>query len=229
MDFCRVGKFVKYIFGLLDLSRVTLGKFWQVQSNLSLLTSLIWTPLYYGQFVWSQKCQKSCIPYLYNMDTSVMITGSVPLVCVLKRFECILFGWLDLTKDFGGGGGHSKQSEDLCKWLRSFVNKLQPNLFCGFFGAQKFSMGFLGGYLLDQRFFWVFIFAPIWSYQSLKIQSTPSGRSLTSQSIYEIVANGARTDPLAIQGYAKGCLFFSLTWNIFSICFRVIQVRMFKI
>ena len=77
-----------------------------------------------------------------------MIIGSVPLVCVLKRFECILFGWVDLTKDlffFGGGGRHSKQSEDLCKCLRSFVNKLQPNLFCGFFRAQKFSMGFFGG------------------------------------------------------------------------------------
>ena len=52
------------------------------------------TPLYYGQFVWSQKCQKSYIPYLYNTDTSVKWTlGSVPLVSVLtvllmrERFE----------------------------------------------------------------------------------------------------------------------------------------------
>ena len=46
------------------------------------------TPLYYGQFVWSQKCQKSYIPYLYNTDTSVKRTlGSVPLVSVLKRFD----------------------------------------------------------------------------------------------------------------------------------------------
>ena len=48
-------------------------------------------PLYYGQFVWSQKCQKSYIPYLYtcNTDTSVKWTlGSVPLVSVLKRFDC---------------------------------------------------------------------------------------------------------------------------------------------
>ena len=53
-------------------------------------TSIILTPLYYGQFIWSQKCQKSYIPYLYNMDTSVKRTlGSVPLVCVLKRFDCI--------------------------------------------------------------------------------------------------------------------------------------------
>ena len=35
-----------------------------VQSNLSLRT-----PLYYGEFVWSQKCQKSYILYLYNTDT----------------------------------------------------------------------------------------------------------------------------------------------------------------
>ena len=47
-------------------------------------------PLYCGQFVWSQKCQTSYIPYLYNTDTSVKRTlGSVPLVSVLKRFDCI--------------------------------------------------------------------------------------------------------------------------------------------
>ena len=57
----------------------------EIQSNLSLRT-----PLYYGQFVWSQKCQKSYIPYLYNTDTSVKRTlGSVPLVPVLERFDCI--------------------------------------------------------------------------------------------------------------------------------------------
>ena len=56
----------------------------QVQSNLSLRT-----PLYYGQFVWSQKCQKSYITYLYNTDTSVTRTlGSAPLVSVLRRFDC---------------------------------------------------------------------------------------------------------------------------------------------
>ena len=52
-------------------------------------TSVIRTPVHYGQFVWSQKCQKSYIPYLYNMDTSVKRTlGSVPLVSILKRFDC---------------------------------------------------------------------------------------------------------------------------------------------
>ena len=43
------------------------------------------------QTVWSQKSQESYIPYLYNMDTSVKQTlGSVPLVSVLKRFDCIV-------------------------------------------------------------------------------------------------------------------------------------------
>ena len=37
-----------------------------------------------------EKCQKSYIPYLYNTDTSVKRTlGSVLLVSVLKRFDCI--------------------------------------------------------------------------------------------------------------------------------------------
>ena len=59
-----------------------------VHSNHSLRT-----PLYYGQFVWSQKCQKSYIPYFYTTDTSVNRTlGSVPLVSVLKRFDCIEVG-----------------------------------------------------------------------------------------------------------------------------------------
>ena len=43
----------------------------------------------YRQFVWSQKEQKSCIPYLYYTNTSVKWTlGSVPLVSVLKRVDC---------------------------------------------------------------------------------------------------------------------------------------------
>ena len=57
-------------------------------------TSIIQTPLYYGQFVWSQKCQNSYIPYLYNTDTSVKWTlGSVSLVSALKRFDCMPLGW----------------------------------------------------------------------------------------------------------------------------------------
>ena len=51
-------------------------------------TSIIRTPLYYEQFTWSQKYQKSYIPYLFNTETSVKRTlGSVPLVSVLKRFD----------------------------------------------------------------------------------------------------------------------------------------------
>ena len=52
-------------------------------------TSIIRTPLYYRQFLWSKKCQKSYIPYLYDTDTSVKQTlGSVPLVSILKRSDC---------------------------------------------------------------------------------------------------------------------------------------------
>ena len=59
-----------------------------IQCNLSLQT-----PLYYGKFVWSQKSQKSYIPYLYKTDTSVKRTiGSVPLVSVLNRFDCNTLG-----------------------------------------------------------------------------------------------------------------------------------------
>ena len=63
----------------------------RLQSNLGLQSNLsLRTPLYYGQFVWAQKCQKSYISYLYNTDTSARWTlGSVPLVSVLKRFDCM--------------------------------------------------------------------------------------------------------------------------------------------
>ena len=55
--------------------------------------------LYYRQFVWSQKCQKSYIPYLYTTNTSVKGTlGSVLLVSVLKRFDCIGFNSFLLSR-----------------------------------------------------------------------------------------------------------------------------------
>ena len=61
----------------------------EVQCKLSLRT-----PLYYGQFVWFQKCQKSYIPYHYDTDSSIkQPIGSVPLVSVLKRFDCVFYGW----------------------------------------------------------------------------------------------------------------------------------------
>ena len=70
-----------------------------MQSNLSIRTR---KPLHYGKFVWSQqKCQKSYITYLHNTDTSVKRTlGSVPLVSVLKRFDC--------------------------KWFTAFFNNMRP-------------------------------------------------------------------------------------------------------
>ena len=72
-------------------------------------TSIIRTPLYYGQFVWSEKCQKSYIPYPYNTDKSVNRTiGSVPLVSVLKRFDCSRPLW-NVNSEGGGGGVYSER------------------------------------------------------------------------------------------------------------------------
>ena len=48
-------------------------------------TSLLWTVCLVPEK------PKSYIPYLYNTDTSVKQTlGSVPLVSILKRFDCII-------------------------------------------------------------------------------------------------------------------------------------------
>ena len=81
------GSFIYFVLPYLTDIDIELWLFHLIQSNLS-----VQTPLYYRQFVWSQKCQKSYIPYLYNTDTSVKQTlGSVPLVSVLKRFDCSQF------------------------------------------------------------------------------------------------------------------------------------------
>ena len=81
------GSFIYFVLPYLTDTDIELWLFHLIQSNLS-----VQTPLYYRQFVWSQKCQKSYIPYLYNTDTSVKRTlGSVPLVSVLKRFDCSQF------------------------------------------------------------------------------------------------------------------------------------------
>ena len=81
------GSFIYFVLPYLTDIDIELWLFHLIQSNLS-----VQTPLYYRQFVWSQKCQKSYIPYLYNTDTSVKRTlGSVPLVSVLKRFDCSQF------------------------------------------------------------------------------------------------------------------------------------------
>ena len=73
-----------------------------IQSNFSLQT-----PLYYRQFVWSQKCQKSYILYLYNTDTFVKRTlGSVPLVSVLKRFNCSYF---EIMRAYSSEGNHGSR------------------------------------------------------------------------------------------------------------------------
>ena len=67
-----------------------------VQSNLFLRT-----PLYYGQLVCFQKCQKSYIPYLCYMDTSLYY-GQVRVWCAaltpnntktMGRMTCYCFQW----------------------------------------------------------------------------------------------------------------------------------------
>ena len=79
------------------------SRLWQYSgSNFSLQT-----PLYYRQFVWSQKCQKSYILYLYNTDTFVKRTlGSVPLVSVLKRFNCSYF---EIMRAYSSEGNHGSR------------------------------------------------------------------------------------------------------------------------
>ena len=54
-------------------------------------TSLIRTPLYYGQFTWSLRDRNPYKAYLSKTDTSIMRTIiPVPLVSAIKRFNCIL-------------------------------------------------------------------------------------------------------------------------------------------
>ena len=43
------------------------------------------TPLYYGQFLWSQKCQKSYIPYLFNTETCKGDTWFCPFAVRVKE------------------------------------------------------------------------------------------------------------------------------------------------
>ena len=66
---------------------------WLLQSNLSL-----WTPPYYRQFFWSQKCQKSYIPYLLNTHTSVNRTLS--WFCLSSAWH-----WAPIGHDHLGGSG----------------------------------------------------------------------------------------------------------------------------
>ena len=52
-------------------------------------TSIIRTPLYYGQSTWSERDQILYKLYLFNTDTSIIRTLSFVLsVSVLKRFDC---------------------------------------------------------------------------------------------------------------------------------------------
>ena len=55
-------------------------------------TSIIRTPLYYGQFTWSPRDRNPYKAYLSKTDTSITRTLiPVPLVSVIKRFDCTQF------------------------------------------------------------------------------------------------------------------------------------------
>ena len=52
-------------------------------------TSIIRTPLYYGQFTWSPRDRNPYKAYLSKTDTSIIRTLiPVPLVSVIKSFDC---------------------------------------------------------------------------------------------------------------------------------------------
>ena len=56
-------------------------------------TSIIRTPLFYGQFTWSLRDRNPYKAYLSKTDTSIIRTLiPVPLVSVIKRFDCISYG-----------------------------------------------------------------------------------------------------------------------------------------
>ena len=94
--------------------------FIELQSNLFLQTSLY-------QFVWSQKCQKSYIPYLYNTDTSVKRTlGSIPLVSVLKRFDCTFQMASDLIHVIGKDFDSKFPSETKTHSVKLHANSRRP-------------------------------------------------------------------------------------------------------
>ena len=81
------------------------------------------TPLFYGQFIWFQKCQKSYIPYLYNTDTSVKRTiGSVPLVSVLKRFDCTF----QMASDLIHAIGKSRFGFRISQWNENSFSQTPP-------------------------------------------------------------------------------------------------------
>ena len=55
---------------------------------------MIRTPLCYGQFVWSQKCQESYIPHLYNTDTCVKQHLVLSLWCPYQRGLTVFYSAL---------------------------------------------------------------------------------------------------------------------------------------
>ena len=54
-----------------------------------------------------------------------------------ENLASIFWGWLDLSSDFLGLQNKLDIRGSACvSWLRSSVNKVQPNLFCGCFNIQ---------------------------------------------------------------------------------------------
>ena len=73
-------------------TNTTYGSTYRLESLLT-GTSIIQTPLYYGQFIWSLREQnpyKACTcSSLKHTSTIIRTLTPVPLVSVIKRFDCI--------------------------------------------------------------------------------------------------------------------------------------------
>ena len=67
----------------------------QLKSHMIYLTSTGRSPLYYGQFSWSQTYQTSCNPFLYNTNTCVCPFGvSLKQITVLLvACHCFVFSF----------------------------------------------------------------------------------------------------------------------------------------
>ena len=114
--------------------------------------------------------------------------------------------------------GVFKNSLKICGGIRgprSSANKVQPNLFCNFFKAWKFAIGFFeglifgpvcfGGFVGSPRdCFWVLIFAPIRSSRHLKsgvsLPSGPEGHRLVACSAKKVPSGALGEVALRLVG-----------------------------
>ena len=172
------------------------------------------TPLFNGQFVWSQKCQKSYIPYLYNTDTSVKRTiGSVPLVSVLKRFDCTF----QMASDLIHVIGKSRFGFRISQWNENSFSQTPPK----FTQTQRrilvkkihLRTGLQStGY--GTRFFWISCLNPIYPIDgtlSLFPHRSTNGHFFFPQWIFSLVSLQRPPDPFSmplqrgspVSGYAR--------------------------